>query len=90
MADWKKSVKLYGARSMTSSEIMIKTPITIAATAAARFSSARPALGQSDWSATFTRYNRWHRRTQTTDTLSNRKQDQLGELQWEDLRWLAA
>ena len=45
MADWKKSVKLYGARSMTSSEIMIKTPITIAATAAARFSSARPALG---------------------------------------------
>src|SRR5215831_16525805 len=43
-------LKLYDARSMTSSQIRINTPIVIAA--AARFSPARAALGQSDRSAT--------------------------------------
>ena len=45
------SLSFYDARSMTSSQIMISTPIVIA-TAAARFSSAQAALGQSDSSAT--------------------------------------
>jgi hypothetical protein len=42
---------------LTSSQIMIKNPIVIAATAAARFSSAQVALGQMDWSATSTPYD---------------------------------
>jgi hypothetical protein len=42
---------------MTSSEIMINTPIAIAATVAARLSFPRLARGQQDWSATSARYN---------------------------------
>jgi len=42
---------------LTWSQIMIKTPIAIAATAAVGLSFAQPALGQSDWSPTSIRYN---------------------------------
>jgi hypothetical protein len=42
---------------LTWSQIMIKTPIAIAATAAVKLSFAQPALGQSDWSPTSIRYN---------------------------------
>jgi hypothetical protein len=47
-----------GRNSMlTWSEIMIKTPIAIAAAAAVGLSFAQPALGQSDCSPTSIRYN---------------------------------
>ena len=39
------SLSFYDARSMTSSQIMINTPIVVAATAAAGLSSARAAFG---------------------------------------------
>ena len=39
------SLSFYDARSMTLSQIMINTPIVIAATAAARLSSPRAAFG---------------------------------------------
>jgi hypothetical protein len=42
---------------LTWSQIMIKTPIAIAATDAVGLSFAQPALGQSDWSPTSIRYN---------------------------------
>jgi hypothetical protein len=42
---------------LTWSQIMIKTPIAIAATDAVGLSFAQPALGQSDWSQTSIRYN---------------------------------
>ena len=65
---------------------MINAPIIIAATAAAGLSSAQPALGQSDCSATSSYNGRLHAdRRQPVE----QKQDQLGELQWEELRWLA-
>jgi hypothetical protein len=42
---------------LTWSRLMTKTPIAIAATAAAGRSFAQPALGQSNWSPTSIRYN---------------------------------
>ena len=61
------------SKSTTSSQIMISTPIDIAATAAARHPFAQAALGQSDWSATSTRYNGRHRSTRTAGSLSRRR-----------------
>jgi len=68
--------KLYDARSMTSSQIKINTPIVIAATAAARLSSARAALEQSDCSATSSHGSR-HRSTRTASSLSSRNGSNL-------------
>jgi hypothetical protein len=42
---------------LTRSNLMIKTPIALAAAAAVGLSFAQPALGQSDWSPTSIRYN---------------------------------
>src|SRR6266404_4052102 len=75
-------------RTTTSSQIMISTPIDIAATAAARHPFAQAALGQSDWSATSTRYNGRHRSTRTAGSLSRRRDQNWRTSKWEEGQWL--